>query len=91
MLKTRSNKKGDIPSTPLGKGMKKGDFKRKKARDCCLPATPLSKGIKAGDVGLSPSSIGRPSNAQRRIVETNIIIADGSQRTILDSKSFHKK
>ena len=62
MLKTRSNKKGDIPSTPSRKGIKKGDFKSNKAKDCCLPSTPFGKGIKARDVGLSPSSIGRPSN-----------------------------
>lgn len=91
LLKTMSNNKGDIPSTPLGKGIKKGDFKSNKARECCLPVTPLGKGIKVGDVGLSPSSASRPSNVQRRIVETNRSITDGSQRIILDSIYFHKK
>ena len=37
-------------------------MKRNKARDYCPPVTPLSKSFKAGDVGLSPSSVGRPSN-----------------------------
>ena len=55
LLNTRSNKKGDILSTPLGKGSKKSEFKSNKARDYCLPTTPSGKGIKARDVDLPPS------------------------------------
>ena len=78
VVKTRSNKKDDIPSTLLGKVSKKEEMKNCKARDCCPHATPSGKGFKAEDVRVSPSSAGRPSNMHRRMVETNKSIADGS-------------
>ena len=51
---------------------------------------PFSISRKHGDVGSSLSPVGRPSNQQRRIAETIRSIADGSQRTILETKKFHK-
>ena len=73
-----------VPPKPLKRGPKpKGDkiFAEDK---------PLSISRKNGDVGSSLSLVGRPSNQQRRIVETIRSIADGSQRTILETKNFHK-
>ena len=75
MVKTKSNKKGEMFGSSLSKDSKKGDSK---------------SNLKTGDVGLSPSSVVRPSNMQKRNDETNRSIADGSQRTILDSNIFHK-
>lgn len=46
--------------------------------------------VKNGDVGSSPSPFGRRSNQIIRTVEAIKNIADGSQRTILDSKHFVK-
>ena len=46
--------------------------------------------VKNGDVGSSPCPISRHSNQIIRTVEAIKNIADGSQRTILDSKHFVK-
>ena len=91
VVKTRSNKKKDIPSTPLGIGNKKGEMKNIKARECCPHVTPLGKGFKVGDFCVYPSSASRLYNIQRRMVEINRSIANDSQTTILETKKFHNK
>ena len=84
------NKKKDgektelVPPKPSKKGPKhKGDKNFSENM-------PLGISHKHGDVGASLSSVGRPSNRQRRIAETTKSIADGTQRTILETKKFHK-
>ena len=73
-----------VPPKPSKKGPKpKGDKN-------CSENMPLGISCKHGDVGASLSPVGRPSNQQRRIAETTKSIADGTQRTILEIKNFHK-
>ena len=73
-----------VPPKPSKKGPKPKGVK------ICAVDFPLGIAWKHGDVGAPLSPVGRPSNQQKRIAETTKSIADGSQRTILETKNFHK-
>ena len=80
-----------VSSKSFKKGSKaKGEPKIIKNKSGGPSSMLLGASLKHGDVRSSPSQVGRPSNLQKRTVETNRSIADGSQRTILEAKNFHK-
>ena len=87
--KSRRNKDEEI-STPVINSKKGAKVDSKPSKGMLSRSKIGSAAIKNGDVGSSPSSPGRPSNQHKRIAEAKKSIADGCQKTILDSKHFVK-